>query len=184
LNWAIFIFAIPLSNWANFLALKALGELQMFFELQKERNNVWRFNLNWVLQSLLTSLSTLVLSRMDTTSAWSSIMASLNKLGSKLSYLFHSLLYISQGVQRFNVNNYLSISLCTFEVSPRPRTLGHYAGVEILLFLYVPIKKKVVYVCGCSCTHVFFRFGNMLQLPPSGGPPLGELTCTGTSRTT
>jgi hypothetical protein len=98
--------------------MKALGELQMFFELQKERNNVWRFNLNWVLQCLLTSLSTLVLSRMDTTSAWSSIMASLNKLGSKLSNLFHSLFYISEG---FNVNHYLSISLCTLRDLPQAK---------------------------------------------------------------
>jgi hypothetical protein len=36
------------------------GGLQMFFELQKQRNNSWGFDLLWVLKCLLTSLSTLV----------------------------------------------------------------------------------------------------------------------------
>jgi len=35
------------------------GELQMFFELQKQSNNSWGFDLLWVLKCLLTSLSTL-----------------------------------------------------------------------------------------------------------------------------
>jgi hypothetical protein len=40
--------------------LEALcGGLQMFFELQKQRNNVWGFDLLWVFNYSLTSLSTL-----------------------------------------------------------------------------------------------------------------------------
>jgi hypothetical protein len=54
------VFPIPLLKWAIFAMLKALGGgLQMFFELQKKRNNVWGFNLFWVLKCLLISLSTL-----------------------------------------------------------------------------------------------------------------------------
>jgi len=186
LNWEIFIFAIPLSNWANFLALKALGELQMFFELQNKRNNVWRFNLNWVPQSLLTGLSTLVLSTMDTASAWSSIMASLNMLGSKLSYLFHSLLYISQGVQRFNVNNYLSISLCTLRDLPQAKNTRALSwGRDPPIFICSHKKES----CSCvwmflySCVLEVWEHASTLSLRwPS--PPLGELTCAGTSRST
>jgi hypothetical protein len=54
------VFRIPLLKWAIFAMLKALGGgLQMFFELHKKRNNVWGFNLFWVLKCLLISLSTL-----------------------------------------------------------------------------------------------------------------------------
>jgi hypothetical protein len=35
------------------------GGLQMFFDLEKRRNNVWGFNLLWVLKCSLTGLSTL-----------------------------------------------------------------------------------------------------------------------------
>jgi hypothetical protein len=47
------ISSIPLSNRAIFMMLEVLSEgLQMFFELQMQRNNVW------VLKCSLTSLST------------------------------------------------------------------------------------------------------------------------------
>jgi hypothetical protein len=43
-----------------FVTLEALGGgLQMFFELQKQRNHGWGFDLPWVLRCSLTSLSTL-----------------------------------------------------------------------------------------------------------------------------
>jgi hypothetical protein len=45
-------------NFAVFAMLEVLGRgLQMFFELQKQRNNVSGFNLFWVLKCSLTSLS-------------------------------------------------------------------------------------------------------------------------------
>jgi len=38
---------IPLTNWEFFTTLEALGgELKMFFELENQRNNMWKFNLN------------------------------------------------------------------------------------------------------------------------------------------
>jgi hypothetical protein len=49
---------IPLVNWAIFTMLEAWGEeLKMFFELHKQRNNMWGFK--GVLKCLLTDLSTL-----------------------------------------------------------------------------------------------------------------------------
>lgn len=55
------IFPIPLRNWAIFEALEALGGgLQKFFQLQKQRNNLWRLDLLWILTCSLTSLSSLV----------------------------------------------------------------------------------------------------------------------------
>jgi len=51
---------ITLLNWEIFAALEALGEgIQMFFQIQKQRNNVPVFTLLWILKCLLTSLSTL-----------------------------------------------------------------------------------------------------------------------------
>jgi hypothetical protein len=45
---------------SNFGGLEGLGErLQTFFELQKQRNKVWWFNLLWVLKCSLASLTTL-----------------------------------------------------------------------------------------------------------------------------
>lgn len=39
---------IPLLNWAIFAMLGVLGDgLQIFFQLHKKRNNVWRFVLLW-----------------------------------------------------------------------------------------------------------------------------------------
>ncbi len=44
------IFPIPLSDWEMFVTFEALGvELQIFLELQKQRNDVWGFDLVWVL---------------------------------------------------------------------------------------------------------------------------------------
>jgi hypothetical protein len=38
---------IPLTNWEVFTTLEVLGgELKMFFELENQRNNMWKFNLN------------------------------------------------------------------------------------------------------------------------------------------
>jgi hypothetical protein len=46
--------------------LEALGEgLQMFFELQKQRNNVWRFDLLWLDEGSLTSLFILALASLN-----------------------------------------------------------------------------------------------------------------------
>ncbi len=54
------IFPHPLSNWAILTALEALDEgLQIFFELQKQRNNVWGFHFLWLLKCSLTGVSTL-----------------------------------------------------------------------------------------------------------------------------
>ncbi len=53
-------YSIPSPNWAMFPTLEGLGEgLQMFVELQKQRNNVQGFDLLWVLKCSLTSLSTI-----------------------------------------------------------------------------------------------------------------------------
>ncbi len=55
------IFLIPLPNWAIFMVLEVLdGRLQMFFELQKQRNNVWGFDLLCVLKYLFMNLSILI----------------------------------------------------------------------------------------------------------------------------
>jgi hypothetical protein len=78
---------------------------------------------------------------------------------------------------------------------PWRRTLGHYAGeathdpVEIFLF-YEPEKKQgnKKRVCllkgGFLYSCILLRFRNTLELRPSGVPPPGECTCTGTSLTT
>ncbi len=48
---------IPLTNWEFLTTLAAQGgELKMFFELENQRNNMWKFNLIWVLKCLLTEL--------------------------------------------------------------------------------------------------------------------------------
>jgi len=55
------VFPIPLWNWAIFVALESLsGGLQMFYELQKYKNNLWGFNFSWIFKCSLTSLFTLV----------------------------------------------------------------------------------------------------------------------------
>jgi hypothetical protein len=55
----IFTFLLP--NWIIFVALEALGGgFQMFYELYKQMNNVWAFNLLWVFKCSLTRLSILV----------------------------------------------------------------------------------------------------------------------------
>lgn len=47
--------SIPSPNWAMFPTLEGLGPgLQMFVELQKQRNNVQRFDLLWVLKCSFT----------------------------------------------------------------------------------------------------------------------------------
>jgi hypothetical protein len=53
------IFPIPFPNWASFWRWKLGGGPHVFFKLQKQRNNVWGFNLLWVLKCSLTGLSTL-----------------------------------------------------------------------------------------------------------------------------
>jgi len=61
-HWTIYTkhstsFLIPFSIWATFTMLEVLGRrLQMFFELRKQRNNVWRFNLFWVHKCSFTGL--------------------------------------------------------------------------------------------------------------------------------
>jgi hypothetical protein len=51
-------FVIPFLIWAIFTMLEVLGgRLQMFFELWKQRNDVWRFNLFSVLKCSFTGLS-------------------------------------------------------------------------------------------------------------------------------
>jgi hypothetical protein len=53
------IFLISLSTWKFLAALEALGGgVQMFFEIQNQRNNVWEFNLYWILKCSLTGLCT------------------------------------------------------------------------------------------------------------------------------
>jgi len=55
------LYVIPLWNRAIFATLKALGRgLQMFFHLQKQRNNLSEFDFLWILKCLLTGLSTKV----------------------------------------------------------------------------------------------------------------------------
>jgi len=52
-------YPIPSPNWATFPTLVGLGEgLQMFVEIQKQRNNVQGFDLLSVLKCSLTGLST------------------------------------------------------------------------------------------------------------------------------
>jgi hypothetical protein len=51
---------ITLLNWEIFAALEALGEgIQIFFQIQKQSNNVPVFGLLWIPKCSLTSLSTL-----------------------------------------------------------------------------------------------------------------------------
>jgi len=57
LHQTLRIFLIHLSNWVIFAELEALGEgLQIFFDLQKKRKNMWGFELLWVLKFSLTGI--------------------------------------------------------------------------------------------------------------------------------
>jgi len=59
--WRPLLYVIPLWNKGIFATLKALGRgLQMFFHLQKQRNNLSEFDFLWILKCLLTGLSTKV----------------------------------------------------------------------------------------------------------------------------
>jgi hypothetical protein len=51
---------MPLQNWTIFWGIGSTTEgLQMFFQIQKQRKNVWRFDLLWVFKCLVISLFTL-----------------------------------------------------------------------------------------------------------------------------
>jgi hypothetical protein len=55
------ILHILLPNWEIFSMLETLdGRLNMFFQLQIWSNNVWGFNLVWILKCSFTDLSTLI----------------------------------------------------------------------------------------------------------------------------
>ncbi len=58
------IFLILLLNWVIFMVLEVLGGgLHMFFELHKLKNNMWGFDLLWILKCSFIDLSTLMRSK-------------------------------------------------------------------------------------------------------------------------